>query len=266
MGAARLRSLTSVAGVVTLWAVSEWRPGLAISRSHLKELVSFGWHTAGAGLLGFVSRRSDDIVIGFFLVPVALGYYTMAYRIFELLQTALASVTTTVAYPVFAKLQSDPPRVARAFLRVTQFMSLVAFPIAVTSLMAPELVASAFGAQWAPSANVLRLLSLASLIMALFVFNGVVLKTMGKPAWVFRLAALDAVGNVIAFLIFVRWGIVAVAAGFVVRAYLLLPFRLWLLPRVIPLRVREYFVGLVPATIATMAMAAVVLMGRFVVG
>jgi len=258
---------TSVVGVATLWTVSDWRPGFAASRGHLKELVSFGWHIGGASLLGFVSRRADDIIIGFFLGPVALGYYTMAYRVLELTQAAFVNITVAVSYPALANVQSDPPRVASMFLVLTQFVSLVAFPVAVgMSLMAPDLVATAFGAQWGPSAHVLRVLAFAVIIVALFIFNGMVLKTMGKPAWVFRLAALDAVANVIAFLICVRWGIVAVAAGFVVCAYALVPFRVWLLPRVTPLRVPPFFIGLLPATIATTAMASVVLVGRFLVG
>ena len=233
----------------------------------MKELISFGWNIGGASVLSFVSRRADDLIIGFFLGPVALGYYTIAFRMLELTQAAFINITVTVSYSAFTNLQSDPSRVASAFLVLTQFMSLVAFPVAVgMSLLAPELVATVFGPQWAPSAGVLRVLAFLVIVIALFIFNGVILKTMGKPAWVFRLAVLDTVTNVIAFLICVRWGIVAVALAGVVCSYALVPCRLWLLPRLIPLRVRRYFLGLVPATIATAAMTALVLLARFLAG
>jgi PST family polysaccharide transporter len=255
---------TSAVGVIVLWTVSDWRPGFTVSRRHLKEVASFGWPIGGSSLLGFLSRRSDDIIIGFFLGPIALGYYTMAHRILELTQAAFVNITTAVSYPAFASLQSDRPRVAAVFLALTRYMSLVALPIAVgMSLMAPELIATAFGTQWVPSADVLRLLAFAVIIGAVFGFNGIVLKTMRKPGWVLRLAVLDAVANLIAFLICVRWGIVAVAAGFVVSAYVVVPLRVWLLPRVIPLKVSRFFAGFVPATVATTAMAAAILVGRY---
>jgi len=54
-------------------------------------------------------------------------------------------------------------------------------------------------------------------------FNGSVIRASGKPSWELGIMLLNAVCSVIGFLIAVQWGIVAVAASFVIVGYVLAP-------------------------------------------
>jgi len=60
---------------IVLWWMSDWQPGLKVSWRHFRELFAFGVNILGFNILGFFNRRSDDFLIGYFLGPVALGYY-----------------------------------------------------------------------------------------------------------------------------------------------------------------------------------------------
>ncbi|AFY66666.1 lipopolysaccharide biosynthesis protein [Geitlerinema sp. PCC 7407] len=232
----------SVVGVAVLWQVSDWRPRLRFSRRHFRELFSYGINVVGINALNFLNRRADDFLIGYFLGPVALGYYTVAYRILLVLSQLMIGTIQKTAMPVFSKLQAEPERLKGAFYSAIQMTSLVAFPVFLgLSALAPELVVLVFGEQWRPSIPVMQILGWIGLLYAGFYYNGPMIMALGKPGWNLALNCVQALANVVAFAIAVRWGIVAVAASYVLRGYLMAPLTVWVVHRLIRLDFKTYF-------------------------
>ena len=62
---------------------------------------------AGAKIVNIFNRRSDDLLIGYFLGPTALGYYVIAYRLVLVMTRHLTGVTQAVVLPMFSRLQND---------------------------------------------------------------------------------------------------------------------------------------------------------------
>jgi PST family polysaccharide transporter len=242
-----------------LWVASAWRPGLRFSWVRLRELLAFGANSAGIRLLNFANTRSDDLMIGYVLGPVQLGLYSVAYRGTRMITGVLTSMVARIAFPVFARLQGDPVRLRRAFYLVTQHMSLVSFPVFVgMAVAAPDIVAAMFGPRWAASVPVMRVLAFIGILHSLFFFNSTVVMSMGRPGLRLALNTLNAVANVAAFLLVVRWGIVAVAAAFVVRGYLLSPLPLWAVHSLIDIDLKTYLKRFVAPAVATGVMAAAI--------
>jgi PST family polysaccharide transporter len=213
-----------LAGVIVLWWASEWRPGLNMSRKHYKELFAFGASVTGTNVLTALVRRSDDFLIGYFLGPTLLGYYTIGYRLLLVIIRLVTSITSTVVFPVFSRIQHKPDRMRRAFYNVTQYTSLLAFPVFIgMAVLAQELVLVLFGEKWAPSIPVMQVLALIGILQSIQFFNGSVMRASGKASWQFGIMLLTAICSVIGFFIALPWGIVAVAASFVVVGYLLAP-------------------------------------------
>jgi len=258
---------TVIIGTVVLWRVSHWRPGFRISTTHLRDLWGFSVSVLGINLLTFVNRRSDDLIIGAVLGPVALGYYSVAYGLLRKITNLLVGVTTKVAFPAFARVQDDPARMRRGFYTATRYTSLIAFPAFFGILLvAPELIRGVYGSKWVPSIPVMQILALIGIIHSVFYFNGTVILSAGKPQWRLGLAAVNAVTNVVAFAIAVRWGIVAVAAAYVVRGYVVSPLALWLIHRLIRIEVRVYLRQYIVPLIGSAAMVVTVLLLRHLVG
>ena len=232
----------SLVSVPLLWFSSEWRPGRQISWSHFQELFSFGINITGISFLNFFNRRADDLLIGYFLGPVALGYYSVAYRLLLLVIQVVTGVISQVALPTFSRLQAQPERICSAFYQATKYTSLVSFPIFFgMAAVAPELVIGVFGEEWLPSIPVMRILALMGVLQSISMFNSGVLVAMGKPDWQFKVYLLNAVVNVISFLLVVKWGIVAVAAAYTIRGYLFSPIPLMLIKKVINIQLRDYW-------------------------
>ncbi|MBW4700121.1 MAG: lipopolysaccharide biosynthesis protein [Aphanocapsa lilacina HA4352-LM1] len=246
-------------GLAILWFASPWRPGLQISKAHLRELFGFGINVTGFNLSNFFNRRAVDFLIGYFLGPVALGYYSIAMRILTVMIQLLTTTTTQVAMPTFSQLQQQPERLRSAFYTVTQFTSLVSFPAFLgVAALAPELVTVVFGSQWQASVPVLQILALLGLQQSVLFFNSTVLVAMGKPAWRLGINLLNAVCGLVAFAFAVHWGIVAVAAAYTLRVYLLSPVTIWAVDRLIRIELVTYLNQFIPPLIGSLAMVSAI--------
>jgi O-antigen/teichoic acid export membrane protein len=233
--------VNGVVGVLVLWKASDWQPGFHLSFRHLKELSSFSANILGFNILNFFNRRADDFLIGYYLGPIALGYYTIAYRIL-LLATDLMRTLSGVALPTFSRLQDDRDRLQRAYHKAIQLTSLTAFPTFLgLAALANELIPTLFGQQWTPSIPVMQILALIGIVHALNNIGVNVIKAMGRPDWNLRVNVINALLNVTAFVLVVRFGIVAVAAAYVIRGYLIpLPAFIWMAQKLLGTQLSTY--------------------------
>lgn len=248
-----------LAGVIILWRVSDWRPGFNFSKKHYKELFPFGVSVAGTNILNVIVRRSDDLLIGFFLGPTLLGFYTIGYRLLLVIIRMVTGITNAVAFPTFSRIQHQPDRMRRAFYNVTQYTSLLAFPVFIgLAALASDLVPAFFGEKWAPSIPVMQVLALVGILQSVLFFNGSVLKAAGKPTWQLGIMLVTAVCSVLGFLVAVRYGIVAVAASFVIVGYLLAPISYVAVRRLIQIDLRTYLGRFAVPLFASLIMVVVI--------
>jgi len=249
-----------VIGVVTLWSVSGWRPGFAFRWRHFRELSLFGSNIVGYKLLNVLNQRADSFVIGSFLGTVALGYYSVAYRIFHAISKILTSAMNAVAFPVFSRLQHEPERMRRAFYEATQLTSLVTFPAFLgLAAIAPDAIPFAFGEQWGPSVPVMRVLAGVGILQSLTHFNGSVIKAVGKPSWRLGIAVVQTSCTVVAMLLVVRQGITAVAIACVAVGVALYPLGLWAVRRSIGIELGAYAAQFAGPVFAALLCAAAAL-------
>ena len=234
--------VTSYCQVLILWLASDWRPGLQISRKHFKDLFHFGAHIMGSGIVVFFSRRSDTLLIGYFLGATALGYYNVAYRLFRMMTQMIGGTVNYVAWPLFSRLQNDLPRLREGFYTVTRLVGLLAYPVFLGIFaVTPDLVPIVFGERWAPSIPVMQILAFMGLLYSVSLSNETIIVSVGKPQWRLFLQLAIAGTNILAFFLVVHWGIAAVAAAYVVVGYALAPVSLWMVKRLIGIDFLTYF-------------------------
>jgi O-antigen/teichoic acid export membrane protein len=249
----------SLVQIFLLWRVSQWRPAIEFSNRHLKDLVSYGANIVGINLAEFVNRNADNFLIGFYLGPIALGYYALAYKLFSTLLRLFVSITGRVVFSSFSAIQASKERMRKAFYSATQMTSLITFPMfSGLAVIAPYLIVLVFGQQWQASVPVIQLLALVGILETVYLYNANVMLAMGKPSWKLKLNLINALINLVAFAIAVRWGIVAVAAAYVIRAYLLSPIALILVRKLIDIQIRVYLQNLGTALIASIAMVTAI--------
>lgn len=238
-----------------LWVSVPWKPQGRFSFRHWQELLNFGLNQLAFGLLAFCNNRADDFLIGYYLGPTSLGYYSLAYRILTAMTNLLVNSTNQVALPTFSRLQNDLSRFRDVFYQATQFSSALAFPIFVSvSVLSPELISLLFGAKWLPAVPVLQVLAFVGALRSVTYFKSSIFLALGKPVWRLRLGVLSSTLNVVGFFIAVRWGIVAVAAAYLARACIVFPISQGAVSRLIKTPLLEYLRQFVPTLSSALAM------------
>lgn len=261
------RLTEAAVGVLVLWTTSAWRPGLQFSKKHLRELFGFGVHVMGSNVMHFVNRQADRLIVGYFLGPLALGYYAVGQRLIQITQQVVSKTFISVLFPLFSKIQGDEMRMRAVFSTGAQFTALVAFPIFVFLAVAGrETVHVVFGARWLESALVIQLLSVAALLQSIIMLTEPMFQAKGRPSWAFQLAAARAVLGIGLFMVAVRWGIFGVSVAWVIRAALLAPVGLWLAVRLVNLDLVAYLRGLLGPFVGVLVMTVGVLLVRHTVG
>lgn len=216
--------LTALTGAGLMWAKLDWRPGINISYKHFRQLFSFGSRMTGSNLLILAARNSDNLLIGVILGPVALGLYSIAYRVLELTTDVSTRTISMVTFPVFSKIQLEAKRLQRGYLDTAQMSLAIALPcFGIIAALAPEIVPIVFGPQWDASVPVITVLALVGPLYPLISLNSSVLMAVGKANWVLRLNILNTFCVIAGFMVSVRWGIVAVAVSYAIVTYMMVP-------------------------------------------
>jgi PST family polysaccharide transporter len=204
------------------------RPRLPDWRA-FKELMTFGGgHTLGR-LGRFLAHQSDNIVVGRWLGAEALGLYSRAYLLMATPASLFANVLDRVLFPVMAKVQHDPARLAAAYMRSIALIALAVLPTSVVVfVLAPEVIELLFGPQWMGMIVPWRVLALGMLFRTSYMMSDSIARATGavyRRAWRQLLYALLVV---LAAWIGQHWGIggvaicvlVALGANFLSMAYL----------------------------------------------
>jgi PST family polysaccharide transporter len=255
---------TIVASAVALWFAARWCPTLQVSKKHFKDLFGFGIYTMARGVVIFLNRRAADFIIGITLGPEPLGFYYIGRRLISTMNRLLTESISSVALPTFSRLQHDYGQMRQALLTATRLASLLGFPAFLgVAVLAPELVTGLFGDQWAPSAPVMRILAIASLVQCVAFFNNPLIVACGKPSWVLSTTILNAVIGIALYSLAAQVGIVAVAFAHALRNLVCVPLPLVLVKKLIALDIETYLRGYMAPFGASVAMMAAVWMVKW---
>jgi PST family polysaccharide transporter len=254
---------SALVSVVTLWAVTPWRPSFQFSRQDFGELFGYGINVVGGDMLNFLSRNVDRLLIGVFLGVIPVALYGVGYRILDTSQTLLVNAARKLVFPTFSRLQHDPERIRRAYSRINRASSALTLPGYVgLAMVAQEATVAVFGARWTESGPVAAVLFLAGPVLTVQAFSGAVFNAVGHPEVTLRFRLVTTITNVVGFLVavLVFRDIVAVAAAFVLRGYLLLPINLYWMRKYAGIPIREHLLELKGVAAATAVMAIAVLL------
>lgn len=199
---------------IALWATTDFRPTLGFSTREARDALRFGSRSIGATLGHAFREQGESFVIGIVLGTVALGYWTIAARVVNVVVDLCAAAMGAVAFSLFARLQSDPTRLTTAYARSMSAQAVVLAPVMVAmSLVSHDLVPLVFGARWEESAVVAAVLAVGMLFTGLAGLHRGVLLATGRAGHELWLTAVTLGGQVLLIVLLAPDGLVAVAVG-----------------------------------------------------
>jgi O-antigen/teichoic acid export membrane protein len=221
VGQALVQAGTSL---VLLWTFSPWRPTFTYSTASLRTLGSYSGKTFVSQLLGNLVNNVDNLLVGRFLGSVALGVYSVAYNAMYLPAGRVSQPLQNVLFSAFAKLQTEPKRLAQAWARGNQVISAVNVPAFLgMAAVAPDFVPVVLGQKWHAAVPVLQFLSLAGVGTTLQTLNWSTVQAMGRPGVMLRFRLFSSSVTIAGFAIGLHWGVAGVAASFAISRFLVTP-------------------------------------------
>jgi PST family polysaccharide transporter len=200
-----------------LMLVSGIRPGFRLTRAALADIVSFGKHRVGHQVVGYFIGQFDRVIIGFFLGPIVLGFYSLAERIVTAFTNGITGVVARVAFPVLSGYQRDEGAFRASVRQFVTWTSVISLPIFLgLSATSTELLAVLLPASWLPAAPILKVLCLTGLISPLTWVLAAAINACGRSDLVFRNTLVVLGLRVVAGLIAVQISVLAVAIANVV--------------------------------------------------
>ncbi len=198
-----------------LWLFAGYRPSRDFWRlrgSGLRRLLAFGAPAAGTAFLLCLVFNIDYLIVGRLLGARALAYYTLGFRIPELIIISAFNVISVVAFPVFSLVHHDQERLHGGYLFGLRVQAIYGVGAGVgLAMAAPMIVHVLFGPQWGPTVVPLEALAIYAAFRALGLGPHDAFRGIGRPDLLVKLSLLRLAVVAPALLIGAGFGIDGVA-------------------------------------------------------
>jgi O-antigen/teichoic acid export membrane protein len=214
---------------VAMWVATGWIPGRAKRGVGLASMMRFGGTMTLNGLVMYVAQNFEKVLLGRYWGAEAIGIYGRAYQLIRIPTDNLNSAVGEVAFAALARLQNDPQRLKRYFLKGYSLVVAVTLPITVAcALFADDMVLVLLGPQWTAAADIFRWLAPTILVFAITNPLGWLLNALGLVERGLKIALVYAPFILAGYVVGLPYGPkgVALAYSAVMTAWLL-PFIIW---------------------------------------
>jgi O-antigen/teichoic acid export membrane protein len=204
-------------------AFAGFRPRARMSMDAIRLAARFGAGLTGFNVLNYFSRNADYFLIGRFLGPEALGFYTLAYRLMLFPAQNITSVASRVLFPALSMRLEDLADLRARYMHATWLIATTAFPIAAgLGATAPTLVPVVFGPRWESAVPILGILSIVAMIQSVGSPVGSIYMATGRTGLLLRWGLLSSAVVVTGFAVGLSWGAPGVAISYLVTSCLLI--------------------------------------------
>jgi O-antigen/teichoic acid export membrane protein len=207
---------------VGVWRAARWRPDRPSLRLPDRGMLRFGANLTGFSFVIFLARNLDNVLIGRFVGATALGLYDRAYKLLLFPLYNVSAPVARIAVPLLSRIETDKPRLRKAYLKITLPMALVTIPgMAGLVATADETVRLVFGPGWHQIVPIFAWLGLSGLVQPMTYSVTWLLVAQARSAVMFRWGLYSSATAILSFVIGLHWGAAGVACAYATSDYLL---------------------------------------------
>ena len=172
----------STAWTINLWIVKPFRPTFTIDRTAVRGVAVYGGWASTLELIAAVAQRVDVFVIGRALGSRALGLYTVAQRVPELIVGNVAWNLSIVAFPALSqRREQGHAELTGTTLNLIRYSALFGLPVGVgLAVVAQPLVVVLFSAKWAAAGGIMAALAITEGVVCIVFPLGDTFKALGR--------------------------------------------------------------------------------------
>ncbi|MGH1298724.1 lipopolysaccharide biosynthesis protein [Bacillus pretiosus] len=212
-----------------------------------RKIISYSLNVLGSQLFMYANNNIDYFLVGAYLGKFQLGLYTLAFQWGSIARYYLSSAIMRVMFPEASKWQNDLAKVKGIYLDVISKLALITLPLCIgLALVSYEFIYILYGTAWLGVVPVLQILLVAGGIASITVVGGPVLRGIGKPKVEMKISILSFVSFTLLLVIFIRFGLIAVAYAELLRVFIVESTRVFLLKKYLNIGIRELVFKILP--------------------
>jgi len=247
-----------------IWLFVDWRPSLKINTGYLKEVVAPGLNMMGSNSLNFLEQQVPRVILGQFLGPVSVGYYSFAFRMRFALQEILIVPTLISLFPALSQIQGDEALQHRILEKIFFLVGLVIFPaIIVAAITAPLYVPLLFGEKWHGVTPLLQLFLFLGVVAPFESTITIIFRSYNKLNAFVRIKLLTVALGLLAVYIGAQFNLITVGWIIFVYTVLRIPLYFAVLKRSVGMAMAPHILGMLKSAIATALMSGAVFLYIF---
>ncbi|MEP1216117.1 MAG: lipopolysaccharide biosynthesis protein [Marinobacter sp.] len=251
-----------------VWGAARWVPAMAFSGEALKELFGFSFYVFATRVIRFATMKADKLLAGKYIGGDAAGLLDKAHSMMLFPLQNVSHTVGSVMFPALSLIQSDRQRIRKVYMRSTQAIALLTFPMMAGIFAVSEnFVFGVLGEQWAELVPLLQILCLAGVARSIVTVTGAIYLSLGRAKLQFKVNLLTrpiALAGVIAGL---PWGVEGIVIGMTTATWINSLITLSIAGRLINLSLLELMLSFFRTLAAAVLMAiGIILLDRVLYG
>jgi len=213
---------------VVAWAACRWLPSLPKRTSGIPTGLAFALNVYLHFGFSYITRNTDNLIVGNRFGARELGFYKRAYDLFVLPASQLLSPMSAVAVRTLSRLKGDREQFERFFLRGLSILAFIGMGIGADfSLVGNDFIRVLLGPQWDEAGKIFTLFGPGIGVMLLYNTHGWIHLSIGRPERWFRWGLIEFLSTAALFFVMLPWGPPGVAFAWTASFFLLMFPGLW---------------------------------------
>jgi O-antigen/teichoic acid export membrane protein len=213
---------------VAAWFTCQWVPSRPSRVPGTGSGLKFAMNVYSHFAFSYLTRNTDNLLVGWRFGAQALGFYKRAYDLFVLPETQLLSPLSAVVVSTLSRVNNDREQFQRYFLRTLSVLALLGMGIGADfALVGEDLIRFLLGPGWEEAGRIFALFGPGIGVMLLYNTHGWIHLSIGRPERWFRWGLMEFVFTVTLFLLALRWGPSGIAFAWTASYFLLMLPGLW---------------------------------------
>jgi len=213
----------TVAVAAGAWLACRWIPSLPGRVSGTGSGFKFGLNVYSHFAFWYLTRNTDNLLVGWQFGDQALGFYKKAYDLFVLPQSQLLSPVNAVVVSTLSRVNHDREQFQRYLLRAVSVLALLGMGIGADfALEGSDIIRFLLGPGWEEAGRIFSLFGPGIGVMFVYYAHGWIHLSIGRPERWFRWGLMEFAFTGSLFLVGLHWGPSGVALAWTVSYFLLM--------------------------------------------
>ena len=241
------------------WLACRWIPSPPGRAEGTGSGLKFAMNVYSHFAFFYLTRNTDNLLVGWKFGARSLGLYKKAYDLFILPETQLMAAISAVVVSTLSRVSRDREQYQNYFLRALSLLALLGMGIgADLALVGSDVIRFLFGPGWEEAGRIFALFGPGIGIALLYYTHGWIHLSIGRPDRWFRWGLFEFAVTASLFLLTLRWGPSGIAFAWTASYFLMVFPGLWYAGKPIGLGIAplfatvwKFFAASVGAAVAT---------------